>query len=85
MLATLAACFMVLSGYFLLQLRAIALGRSAGSSPFSRSPTIFFTSAVTLKGDGEGGGVRSSDITFANSERGKPAESKAQIAHFKST
>lgn len=43
---------------------------------------LVFTSALTLKKKK----FQGSHITFANFEReGKPAESKAQIAHLKST
>lgn len=71
---------------FLLQLRATSLEDTPVALNFlDQLPYSFLYFCSYIKSRAQGGGVQDSHITFANFERGKPAESKAQIAHFKST
>lgn len=87
MLATLAASFMILSGYFYYNYEQQPLEDTPAALNFlDQLPYsfLYFCSYIRRQRVWRGG-VQGWDITFANFERGKPAESKAQIAHFKST
>lgn len=86
MLATIAVFFMNLPGYFYYSYEQRSLEDTPAALNFlDQLPYSFLYFCSYIKRRAQGGGVRGSQITFANFERGKPAESKAQIAHFKST